>query len=146
KNTKNEREVLDQTLRLKPRQLMQEIEQMRAGNKAVFTLPLSGDFATPAAVEKPAAVSEPAPKRYRTAGKKSYAGKKRIEVLDLHLESLAPHAKNWSNFEILTLQLNALENALATAIALRQDSMIVIHGVGKGKLKEEVHRVLRSYR
>lgn len=145
-NAQNEHEELSATLRLKPRQLMQEIEQMRAGNKAVFTLPFSGDFQKPETVKKPLSVGESRPKSYPAAGKGRRTRKTPIDVLDLHLESLAPHARSWSNFEILTLQLNTLEDALATAIALRQESMIVIHGVGKGKLKEEVHRLLRSYR
>lgn len=146
KNKLGEAGVLQQTLRLKPRQLMQEIEQMRTGNKAVFVLPVSGDFRAPESKDLRSGFSEPKPKPYQPVRKAASGRKKRVEVLDLHLETLAPYAKSWSNFEILSLQLNALEDALATAIALRQESMIVIHGVGKGKLKEEVHRLLRTFR
>jgi hypothetical protein len=63
--------------------------------------------------------------------------------LDLHIEKLSPDYKGLSNFEMLTLQLQTLEKYLDLASAHHQSSMIVIHGIGTGKLRDEIHEVLR---
>ncbi len=51
-----------------------------------------------------------------------------------------------SNFEILTIQLNTFEKYLELAIAHHQHNLIVIHGVGTGKLKDEIHEILNARR
>ncbi len=51
-----------------------------------------------------------------------------------------------SNFEILTLQLQTLEKYLDLAVAHHQPSMIIIHGLGTGKLRDEIHEILRLRR
>jgi dsDNA-specific endonuclease/ATPase MutS2 len=48
-----------------------------------------------------------------------------------------------TNFEIITLQLQAFEKYYDLALAHRQPSMVVIHGVGSGKLRDEIHELLR---
>ena len=47
------------------------------------------------------------------------------------------------NFEILTLQLQTLEKYTDLALAHHLPSMVVIHGVGSGKLRDEIHEALR---
>ncbi|HNN32341.1 MAG TPA: Smr/MutS family protein, partial [Chitinophagaceae bacterium] len=59
-------------------------------------------------------------------------------------EKLSDSWKHLSNFEILTLQLNEFEKWYNIAIANKLPSFIVIHGVGKGKLKDEIHEILKS--
>jgi len=66
--------------------------------------------------------------------------------VDLHIEKLTPDWKNLSNFEILTLQLNIFEKYLDLAMAHHQHNLIVIHGVGSGKLKDEIHEILKARR
>ena len=51
-----------------------------------------------------------------------------------------------SNFEILSIQLNEFEKMMDLAIAHYQSSLIVIHGVGTGKLKDEIHDILKTKR
>ena len=63
--------------------------------------------------------------------------------VDLHIEKLTDSWKSMDNFEMLTLQIQTLEKWLELAIAHRQPSMVVIHGVGTGKLRDEIHEVLR---
>ncbi|MCK7555299.1 hypothetical protein MKQ70_09910 [Chitinophaga sedimenti] len=48
-----------------------------------------------------------------------------------------------SNLEILAIQLNEFQYWLDIAIAHHQHSMVAIHGVGKGKLREELHDILK---
>ena len=66
--------------------------------------------------------------------------------VDLHIEKLSAEWQHLSNFEILTLQLNTFEKYLDLAIAHHQHNLIVIHGVGTGKLKDEIHEILKARR
>ena len=66
--------------------------------------------------------------------------------VDLHIEKLSGEWQHLSNFEILTIQLNIFEKYLDLAIAHHQHNLIVIHGVGTGKLKDEIHEILKARR
>ncbi|MEJ7671285.1 MAG: hypothetical protein WKF59_00810 [Chitinophagaceae bacterium] len=52
--------------------------------------------------------------------------------------------KHLSNFEILTIQLNTFEKYYYLATAHHQPNLIVIHGVGSGKLKDEIHEISKN--
>ena len=67
-------------------------------------------------------------------------------VVDLHIEKLADNWKQMSNYEILSLQLRTFEKYYDLAIAHRQPTLIVIHGVGEGVLRNEIHDILRLKR
>ncbi len=67
-------------------------------------------------------------------------------IVDLHIEKLTDNWKNMSNFEILTMQLHEFEKWYELAIAHHLPEMIVIHGIGTGKLKEEIHEILKTRR
>ena len=64
-------------------------------------------------------------------------------VVDLHIEKLTDSWKHLSNFEILTLQLREFEKFYDLAVAHYQPSLTMIHGVGVGKLRDEIHDILR---
>ncbi len=64
--------------------------------------------------------------------------------VDLHIEKLADNWKSLTNLEILGIQLNEFQHYLDLAISQHQHSMIVIHGVGSGKLRDEVHEILKT--
>jgi hypothetical protein len=66
--------------------------------------------------------------------------------VDLHIEKLTDQWQHLSNLEILTMQLNIFEKYLELAIAHHQHNLIVIHGVGKGRLKDEIHEILNAKR
>ena len=65
-------------------------------------------------------------------------------VVDLHIEKITDNWKHLNNFEILTLQLKEFDKWYHLAIAHHQPGLIVIHGVGKGRLKEEIHDILKT--
>ena len=50
-----------------------------------------------------------------------------------------------SNGDKLNYQLRYFERMLNAAIEDKKRKMIVIHGVGEGRLRDEVHNVLRHY-
>ena len=64
-------------------------------------------------------------------------------VVDLHIEKLTDHWQQLANFEILTSQLNNFEKYYELAIAHKQATLIVIHGVGEGILRNEIHDILK---
>ncbi|MBC7423865.1 MAG: Smr/MutS family protein, partial [Ferruginibacter sp.] len=65
-------------------------------------------------------------------------------VVDLHIEKLTDNWKHLSNFDILTIQLKEFEKFYDLAIAHHQPSLVVIHGVGTGKLRNEIHDILKT--
>lgn len=65
--------------------------------------------------------------------------------LDLHIEELLDDFKGMSNAQIIQVQLKHLQNAIDTAINEHYRKLIVIHGVGNGRLKQEVRAILDTY-
>ena len=58
--------------------------------------------------------------------------------IDLHIEALREDRHKLKNAEILAIQLSAFESYLNQALRLGVPSFFVIHGVGKGKLRNEI--------
>ncbi len=58
--------------------------------------------------------------------------------IDLHIERLVKDASKMSNGEILNIQIKAFEDYLRNAVRLGVVKVCVIHGKGKGKLKNEI--------
>ena len=68
-----------------------------------------------------------------------------LRVIDLHIEKLMKSYRHLRAGEILRHQLQHFEKNLEEAIKREEKSMIAIHGLGKGKLKSEIFKVLRCY-
>ncbi|MEP7127931.1 MAG: Smr/MutS family protein [Chitinophagales bacterium] len=66
--------------------------------------------------------------------------------VDLHIEKLVSDSGKMSNVEMLHLQLAKFQQTLDRAIAGGVDRLYIIHGNGKGKLKKEIHQLLKSYK
>jgi len=66
--------------------------------------------------------------------------------IDLHIEELLEDYSNMSNAEIVQVQLRHFKNALDKAINEHLKKLIVIHGVGNGRLKQEVREILAGYK
>lgn len=67
-----------------------------------------------------------------------------IEEIDLHASSLGINEKILASGEILEKQLSAFKRVLERAIQNKRERLVVIHGYGKGKLKNEVCNILDS--
>ena len=65
--------------------------------------------------------------------------------LDLHIESMEGNFSKMNNGEILKHQLWVFEKYIDQALRIGVDSVFIIHGLGKGKLKEEVTKRLASH-
>jgi Smr domain len=136
------------SLKLRAKQVFLKIEEIRKKGEASFAYLLFDRY--------PDKVLEDDKPEYQSSGAKGnkiYDAKHSRQHLepakyevDLHIEKLTPDWSNLSNFEMLTLQLNVFEKYLDLAIAHHQHNLIVIHGVGTGKLKDEIHEVLKARR
>ncbi len=64
--------------------------------------------------------------------------------IDLHMENLTDSHQNMSNHEIVTYQLEKLKAFLKNAENAKIGRLIVVHGVGTGKLKEEIKMLVQG--
>ncbi|MFA7272992.1 MAG: hypothetical protein WC044_03950 [Crocinitomicaceae bacterium] len=64
--------------------------------------------------------------------------------VDLHMENLTDTHRNMTNHEIVTFQLNHFKAFLKTAENAKIGRLIVVHGVGSGKLKEEIKLLING--
>lgn len=128
--------------KIKAKQLFQKIEEMKLKNEPAFSFILFEKY--------PDRKEEIIPEYINTHGRlyNISQAKGRMEsprsVIDLHIEKLTDNWKGLSNFEILTIQLTFFEKYYNLAIAHRQPNLIVIHGVGTGKLRNEIHEILKT--
>jgi hypothetical protein len=67
------------------------------------------------------------------------------EEIDLHVDSSQFKGGKKDNKYAIEFQLDALERSLDEAIVKGKVEIRVIHGLGKGKLKDEVHRILARH-
>jgi len=65
-------------------------------------------------------------------------------IIDLHADALFIEEQKLKNEEVLHLQIEAFEKALDQALIQGKDSLKVIHGVGNGTLRHQIHKKLSS--
>ncbi|KAA9040666.1 hypothetical protein FW778_01100 [Ginsengibacter hankyongi] len=130
------------TLKLKAKTLFKKIEEMEMKNEPTFSFLLFEKY--------PDKVEDVIPEYTNTRGLLYDASKAKQNleparsVIDLHIEKLADDWEKLSNFEMLSLQLNTFEKYYNLAIAHHQPNLIVVHGIGTGKLREEIHEILKN--
>lgn len=66
-------------------------------------------------------------------------------VVDLHIEAVAPHLPGLEVADRLPLQLAHAQKALDHAVQLGLPELILIHGVGKGVLREKLNVLLKEH-
>lgn len=152
-------EPLNITIKLKPVKFYKETSYQfihELGTKA-FLVDLSGKEIE-IEEEKP----KPIPSTQGMLGRqlaKEMASKKRLdkelrkavpivleEEVDLHIEELLDDHRGMSNGEIIQIQLKHFQRKLDEAIAKHLIKITFIHGVGTGRLKEEILKLLKEYR
>jgi len=143
---KKKAEICTASLKLKPKQLFARIEKMRSKNEASFSYRLFDIYPDRVEEEKPAFHTAPdTVKMYNAAEKKMNLEQART-IVDIHIEKLTSQWQQMSNLEIIGLQLKTFEKYYDLALAHLQPSLIVIHGVGSGRLRDEIHELLRHRR
>ena len=131
------------SVKLKPKQLFDRIGKMRINNEATFSNILFEKYPDrQVEVAMYYEISANKAKIYDATKAQQHIEPAR-SVVDLHIEKLSDNPKELSNYEILSLQLKTFEKYFELALLHRQRELIVIHGVGEGKLRDEVHDILR---
>lgn len=141
---KNKAQHTEVVVKIKGKQLFKKIEEMHQKNEPNFSYQLFEKY--------PPRVEDVVPE-YKGSGAKFYdvtRVKQHLapakSVIDLHIEKLSDNWRGLSNFEILNIQLNYFEKYYNLAVAHHQPNLIVIHGVGTGKLRTEIHEILKLKR
>ena len=144
---KNKETHYETSVRLKPKQLFAKIEELKQKNLATFSQLLFENYPDKVHEEK-VEMGKLAAKGYKIY--EASEARKHLEparsVVDLHIEKLTDNWRRMSNYEIVSLQLKTFEKYYDLALAHHQPSLIIIHGVGEGKLRDEIHDKLRLKR
>jgi hypothetical protein len=141
---KNKATHYERSLKLRAKQVFGRIEEIKQKGEASFSFLLFDEYPGKP-IEEPVGtdlLKGSAFRIYEASRARQHMEPARQE-LDLHIEKLVDKWQDLDNFEILTLQLQTLEKYLDLGLAHHLTSMIVIHGVGSGKLRDEIHEVLR---
>lgn len=139
---KNKADHYETSFKIKAKQLFQKIEEMRLKNEPTFSVLLFENY--------PLKIEEVIPDYQNTFGQlyDLSAIRQKLEpprsVVDLHIEKLIDNWKGLSNFDILTIQLKNFEKYYNLAVAHHQPNLIIIHGIGTGKLRNEIHEILKT--
>lgn len=144
---KKKAESFETSLKLRPKQVFSRVNEIRQKGEATFSYLLLESYPDRAIEEKMdmSLLANKGFKVYPAAAARQHLEPAKYE-LDLHIEKLTQSHERLSNFEKLSMQLQTLEKYLDLAIAHRQASMIIIHGLGTGKLRDEIHEILRLRR
>lgn len=132
------------SLKLKAKQLFKKLEEMQLKNEPTFTYILFNTYPN-----KEEDIKVELTKPHNDTFKVYDATKIRQNlepaksVVDLHIDKLIDDWSHLSNYEILSLQLQTFEKYYHLAVAHQQPSLIIIHGVGMGRLRDEIHNSLR---
>lgn len=144
KPDKHHQDFFETNLKLKPKQVFQKIEQLKQKNEDAFLFKLFDEY--PAKVyQESFDLTKLSNKGYKVydASKIKEHLQPAQSVVDLHIEKIIDDWQEKSNLEILTIQLDTFEKWYHLAVVNKISNFIVIHGVGKGKLKEEIHALLK---
>ncbi|MBI3511924.1 MAG: DUF2027 domain-containing protein [Bacteroidetes bacterium] len=66
--------------------------------------------------------------------------------IDLHIEELIDNYSGMNNAQLIDIQLKKVQQELDEAIAQKLQRIIFIHGVGNGRLKSEVRKLLSHHK
>jgi hypothetical protein len=144
---KSKAEYFEASVKLKPKQLFTKIEEIKQKGEASFSYKLFDEY--PNKIEEPPmdldSLAAKGIKIYNAKEVRKHLPPART-VVDLHIEKLNNDWQHLSNAEILDIQLKEFEKWYELALAHHQSHLIVIHGVGSGRLRDEIHDVLRLKR
>ena len=141
---KGKADFYESSVKIKPKQLFSRIEELRRKGEGTFTYKLFDEYPDKPEEEKISfdSLAAKGVKIYSAKDAKKHLPPPRT-VVDLHIEKLVDDYKGLTPAEIITIQLKEFEKWYEITVAHRQSQLIIIHGVGKGKLRDEIHDLLR---
>ncbi|HQE11570.1 MAG TPA: Smr/MutS family protein [Flavipsychrobacter sp.] len=132
-------------LKIKPQKLFEQLQDLQQKNVPTFQYLLVSDFIIKPKEHATTKIKHSPLPAIQLKSTKGYQPDElpRTE-LDLHIEQLTSDIKNLTNTDIVNIQLHTLNRYLSLAVFHKLPRMVIIHGLGKGKLKEEVHKILKQ--
>jgi len=79
-----------------------------------------------------------------TDGYRMVQGRMPYMEVDLHIHMVVDSTRNLSNHEMVVVQLSHFEKTLKEARRRRLGKVVYIHGIGKGRLRNELRKRLKS--
>jgi len=76
---------------------------------------------------------------------KKHSNKDIDNKVDLHIEDLIEDFEGLSHQEIIDVQINYFQKVLNEYLNKNRDSLVVIHGIGNGVLKANIHALLEDH-
>lgn len=131
------------SLKLKAKQLFKCIEEMQMRNEASFSFPLFREYPEKPEEEK-LDLSVLYNRGFYDASRPASHLPPPQSVIDLHIEKIINNRRGMSNAQILETQLAYFDKYYDAARANRMPNLTVIHGIGEGVLRNEIHERLRQ--
>ncbi len=141
---KGKAEFFEAMVKAKPKQIFDRIETLKQKGEATFAYKLFDHYPDKVAekgLEFDSLIAKGI-KVYNAKDARNHLPPAR-SVVDLHIEKLVDDWENLNNTQILGIQLRAFKKWYDLALAHRQSQLIIIHGIGKGVLRHEIHDILR---
>lgn len=131
------------SLKLKAKQLFKSIEEMQLRNEASFSFPLFREYPAKPEEEK-LDLSALYNRGFYDASRAASHLPPPQSVIDLHIEKITDNRRGMNNAQILETQLAYFDKYYDSARANRMPNLTVIHGIGEGVLRNEIHERLRQ--
>ncbi len=143
KENKKKAPFFERSLKLRGKQIFKKIEEIQLKNEPSFSYELFDFY--PDKIDEPTIdltkLGNAGFRMYEAARIKDYLPPPRT-VVDLHIEKLVDFPSDHSPAEILEIQINEFEKYFELAVLHHLTSIIFIHGIGEGKLRNEIHERL----
>lgn len=134
------------TVKLKGKQLFKKLEEIKHRNEPMFRQELFKSYPRQEAESDPVDLG-----RLGNAGFRVYDASQirsllpaARSVVDLHIEKLTDQWQQLKNAEMLDMQLKEFEKYFELAQLHHLPVFTVIHGLGSGRLRDEIHNRLRG--
>ena len=64
--------------------------------------------------------------------------------IDLHIQKILPNSQDLDNSQIIQVQLQTCISFVQRSIRQHKKEIVIIHGIGKGILRNEIHKILKE--
>lgn len=132
-------------LKLKGKQIFKKIEELQLQHEASFSYHLFTHYPDKQREERIdlSKLNRAGFKVYDLGEAKEYLPPART-VIDLHIDKLSDKSENLKPEQMLDIQMREFEKYFDLALAHKQPVLTVIHGIGEGILRNEIHQFLKS--
>lgn len=145
KPDKKKAPYFEHLLKLRGKQIFKKIEEIKEKNEPSFSYELFTHYPDKVEEEKMdlSRLGNKGFRIYDASKAKDHLPPART-VVDLHIEKLLEKWHHLSSAEIINLQLETFEKYLELAHLQHLKEFTVVHGIGEGVLKEEIHSRLKN--